>query len=58
MLGYLVFLVPTTAFNIIDPTTLKGIPSIMCGFAVLLSIIIAFKVLPEVSEKRNKSKKK
>lgn len=46
MLGYLVFLVPTTAFNIIDPSTLKGIPSIMCGFAVLLAFVIVLKVLP------------
>ncbi len=45
--GYLVFLVPTTFFNIIDPTTMKGIPSIMCGFAVLLAFVITFKVLPD-----------
>lgn len=52
MLGYLVFLVPTTAFNIIDPTTIKGIPSIMCGFAVILAIILATQVLPKSGEKR------
>lgn len=46
MIGYLVFLVPTTAFNIIDPSTIKGIPSIMCGFAVLLAFVIVIKVLP------------
>jgi len=57
MLGYMVFLVPTTVFNIIDPTTLKGIPSIMCGFAVLLSIVIVFMVLPDVSKKRESAKK-
>jgi hypothetical protein len=52
MLGYLVFLLPTTAFNIIDPTTIKGIPSIMCGFAVMLAVIIVTKVLPKSAEKR------
>ncbi|HUC96657.1 MAG TPA: hypothetical protein VMR16_03275, partial [Candidatus Saccharimonadales bacterium] len=46
MVGYLVFLVPTTFFNIIDPSTVKGIPSIMCGFAVLLAFVIVLKVLP------------
>lgn len=45
--GYLVFVVPTTAVNIVDPATIKGIPSIMCGFAVLLAIALAGVVLPE-----------
>lgn len=45
-LGYLVFILPTTFFNIIDPTTIRGIPSIMCGFAVLFALAIAIKVLP------------
>ncbi len=52
MLGYLVFLVPTTFFNIIDPSTLKGIPSIMCGFAVLLAFVLSAKVLPNSVELR------
>ena len=45
-LGYLAFIVPTTAVNLINPATLAGIPSIMCGFAVLLAIILAGEVLP------------
>jgi hypothetical protein len=52
MIGYLVFLVPTTFFNIIDPSTLKGIPSIMCGFAVLLAFVIVFRVLPKSTKVR------
>jgi hypothetical protein len=52
MIGYLVFIVPTTAFNIIDPSTIKGIPSIMCGFAVLLAFVVVFKVLPKSCELR------
>jgi hypothetical protein len=52
MIGYLVFLVPTTFFNIIDPSTLKGIPSIMCGFAVLLAFVIVLKVLPNSAKLR------
>ena len=46
-LGYLAFILPTTAANIIDPATLAGIPSIMCGFAVLLAIVLAGEVLPQ-----------
>lgn len=44
--GYLSFLVPTTIANIIDPTTMAGIPSIMCGFAVILALVVTFVVLP------------
>jgi hypothetical protein len=57
MLGYLVFLVPTTAFNIIDPTSIKAIPSVMCGFAVLLAFVLVFKVLPNSCQPRRDLKK-
>lgn len=50
--GYLAFILPTTAVNIIDPSTVQGIPSIMCGFAVLLAILLAFWVLPKAGAKR------
>jgi len=56
-LGYLVFLIPTTAFNIINPETVKGIPSIMCGFAVLLAFILVSRVLPNSCNTRMISKK-
>jgi len=44
--GYLAFVVPTTAANIINPTTVAGIPSIMCGFAVILALMMIGFVLP------------
>jgi hypothetical protein len=44
--GYAVFVVPTTIANLVDPKTLQGIPSIMCGFAILLAIILVWKILP------------
>lgn len=44
--GYLVFLLPTTTVNVLDPETISGIPSIMCGFAVLLAITLVGYVLP------------
>lgn len=59
--GYLLFMLPTATVNLIDPTTLHGIPSIMCGFAVLLAIVLVAKVMPsagaakhEVVPKENK----
>lgn len=45
-IGYLAFILPTTTVNVIDPSTIEGIPSIMCGFAVILAIILAVEVLP------------
>lgn len=46
MAGYLAFIVPTTAINIINPDTVAGIPSIMCGFAVILAAVLVTKVSP------------
>lgn len=45
--GYGAFIVPTTAINLIDPSTIAAIPSIMCGFAVILAFILVGKVAPE-----------
>lgn len=47
MVGYLSFLIPTTTVNIIDPQTIGAIPSIMCGFAVLLALILVSNVAPK-----------
>lgn len=52
-IGYLVFILPTTIFNLVDPSTTKGIPSIMCGFAVLFAFALVLKVLPNSVEARN-----
>lgn len=49
--GYLAFIVPTTAANIVDPSTLAGIPSIMCGFAVILAVILTLVVVPKAHRK-------
>lgn len=46
-IGYMAFILPTTAANIIDPATIAGIPSIMCGFAVILAIVLTLVVLPQ-----------
>lgn len=50
--GYLVFLVPVAVANTIKPQTRHGIPSIMCGFAVLLAVILVGYILPRVATSR------
>lgn len=52
--GYTVFIVPTILVAIVDPDTISGIPSIMCGFAVLLALILLFWVAPLVLEPRTR----
>lgn len=53
MVGYLVFLVPTAIANTVKPETRRGIPSIMCGFAVLFAVILTVYILPKVARKRS-----
>lgn len=50
--GYLCLLVPTTTVNLVNPETIRGIPSIMCGFAIFLALALVFIVLPPVAKKR------
>jgi hypothetical protein len=57
-IGYLAFMLPTAIVNFMDPATLRAIPSIMCGFAVLLALVLIFAVAPRVCEKREWFSKK
>jgi len=52
-IGYMAFIIPTTAANIVDPSTIAGIPSIMCGFAVILAITLATVVIPNYYKETN-----
>lgn len=52
--GYAAFLVPTTTANLLNSATRRGIPSIMCGFAVLFALILALSVLPRVATIRKR----
>ncbi|WP_260762681.1 hypothetical protein [Candidatus Mycosynbacter amalyticus] len=49
-IGYLVFIVPTIAANLLQPETLAAIPSVMCGFAVLLAAVLLFVVTPKLAQ--------
>lgn len=44
--GYLSFILPTAIVYGLYESTLKGIPSIMCGFAVIFALILALRVVP------------
>jgi hypothetical protein len=44
--GYLFFIIPTTLVNTVKPDTINGIPSVMCGFAIIFAIVLVFGILP------------
>lgn len=50
IVGYLVFLVPVALANAVKPQTRRGIPSIMCGFAILLALILVLYILPRAGK--------
>ncbi len=49
-IGYLVFLVPTALANVISPSVRRGIPSVLCGFAVLFALILSLYILPRAAK--------
>lgn len=49
--GYSSFIIPTTLANLLYPATMAAIPSVMCGFAIILAIILVWRVLPLSGEK-------
>lgn len=52
IIGYLVFLLPTAIANTLSPETMRGIPSIMCGFAILFALILYFYIASRVTTKK------
>ena len=45
--GYLALLFPTTTITLLWNESMAAIPSIMCGFAIILAGLLTFKVAPE-----------
>lgn len=56
MAGYLALLIPTTTVTMLWSETLAGIPSIMCGFAIILAGLLTFRVAPESIKLRSNSR--
>jgi hypothetical protein len=52
LVGYFIFLIPTAVANTVKPETRRGIPSIMCGFAVLFAILLALYIVPKMGKKQ------
>lgn len=50
--GYMIFIIPTIAVALIEPRVDSSIPSVMCGFAVGLALILIFGVIPAAGIKR------
>ncbi len=55
--GYVLFMGPTITVNLIDQSTISGIPSIMCGFAVTLAFTVVFLVAPNIVTLKKKHTK-
>jgi hypothetical protein len=58
IIGYFLFIVPTSLINGINPTTIEGLPSILCGFAVFYALVITFGILPNELKTKKRTKKK
>ena len=54
VVGYLAFILPSIAFTLINDYigTDSPLPSIMCGFAVTLALILALKTIPLTTERK------
>ncbi len=46
LVGYCSFILPMAVVYVLAPATRSAVPSVMCGFAVILAIILAGRVLP------------
>jgi hypothetical protein len=46
IVGYLSFMAPMGTMYLLFPATRNAVASIMCGFAIVLAFILAFKIVP------------
>ncbi len=56
IVGYLSFLLPTGIVNDVNPKTIAGIPSVMCGFAVIYALALVLGIVPLALGKFQKPK--
>ena len=49
VIGYGVFIIPTAVVNTLNPQTTAGLPSILCGFAVVFAVLLGVKITPLVA---------
>lgn len=51
-LGYFSFMVPMAIVYMVFPETRDAVPSVMCGFAVILAILLAFIIVPKYNRRK------
>lgn len=52
VIGYALFMIPTSLSMMIFPDSAAALPSVMCGFAVLYALTLTFAVLPATLKKK------
>ncbi len=52
--GYFFFIAPVAFLNVLHPDTGQAIPSILCGFAVTLALVLVAKIAPLYLVKNNR----
>ena len=55
ILCYLVFLVPSAISMVVKPEARRGIPSVLCGFAVLYAVILALYIMPRATKSKRQA---
>ena len=55
--AYLSFMIPTAVIYLLRPSSFNGLPSIMCGFAIIAALILALRILPLVQKSMKTSQK-
>ncbi len=57
LVAYLSFIVPTIFVYAYFANTREAVPSIMCGFAIFMALILVLKIIPGFNNRINKSSK-
>ncbi|CAN5642562.1 hypothetical protein BH23PAT1_BH23PAT1_4430 [soil metagenome] len=50
--GYAAFIMPVAVIVIIQPEIIRALPSVLCGFAVALALILGLRVAPGILRKK------
>lgn len=51
--GYLSFMVPMAVAYMMFPETRRAVPSVMCGFALTLALLMALVIVPKYNNKKS-----
>lgn len=54
--GYALFIIPTGIFILVLPDASRAVPSVLCGFAIFMALVLALKVAPLKLNRKNDNK--